>query len=195
MKRERIKGFISGVIATTVVLGITLSAWAATGQQSITVGYNNIKVYIDNVLTEMKDPNGKTVEPFIYDGTTYVPLRAVSEALNKEVVWDNNTKSIYIGAQPAPSSSITEEDALNIAYSKALSESPEMDGYLSRIDILDQNADAYLVEICFDLEDWVRIYWVDKKNGNVKFVTGAQDYWTGMIDFSTGTLVQTEYVE
>ena len=37
------------------------------------------------------------MEPFIYNGTTFLPVRAISEALGKEVEWDGPTSSVYIG--------------------------------------------------------------------------------------------------
>jgi len=36
------------------------------------------------------------VPPFIYSGRTYVPLRFVSEALGKEVRWDDQNRVVYI---------------------------------------------------------------------------------------------------
>lgn len=101
MKKDKLKGFLSGVVVTTLVLGLSLTAFAATGQSNITVGYNNIKVYVNEKLANLKDPNGNAIEPFTYNGTTYVPLRAVGEALGQNVTWDNSTKSIYIGSVPS----------------------------------------------------------------------------------------------
>ncbi|MFR8975233.1 MAG: stalk domain-containing protein, partial [Eubacteriales bacterium] len=37
-----------------------------------------------------------SAEAFIQDDSTYVPLRAVSEALGAKVEWDGNTRSVYI---------------------------------------------------------------------------------------------------
>ncbi|WP_245157206.1 copper amine oxidase N-terminal domain-containing protein [Anaerovorax sp. IOR16] len=109
MNKDKIKGFLSGMIVTTLVLGLSLTSFAETGTKNLSVGYSNIKIYINEKLTAMKDPKGNTVEPFIYNGTTYVPLRAVSEALGQEVSWNNSTKSIYIGTQPADISNSKEE--------------------------------------------------------------------------------------
>lgn len=36
------------------------------------------------------------VAPYIKDGSTYVPVRFVSEALEATVKWDGNTKTVYI---------------------------------------------------------------------------------------------------
>lgn len=41
--------------------------------------------------------NGNPVEAFIYNGTTYLTIRAVSDALGKAALWDGETKSVYIG--------------------------------------------------------------------------------------------------
>jgi hypothetical protein len=49
-----------------------------------------------------RDAVGASVEPFIVNGTTYLPVRAIAEALGMKVQWDNSSKSVYIGAQPAP---------------------------------------------------------------------------------------------
>lgn len=37
------------------------------------------------------------VEPFIYNGTTYLPVRAVAEALGEKVEYDKNSSTVYIG--------------------------------------------------------------------------------------------------
>lgn len=45
--------------------------------------------------------NGQRVEgeSFLYNGVTYVPARAVGEALGQDVDWDNNTQSVFVGAK------------------------------------------------------------------------------------------------
>jgi len=90
--KKTLKGYLTGVISTLVILGGI--AYATTGSEMIEVFYNNIKVYKDNILCDLKDSNGTTVEPFIYNGSTYVPLRAISEALGVKVDWDGDTQTI-----------------------------------------------------------------------------------------------------
>lgn len=51
---------------------------------------NDIKLY-------PKDANGNPVEVFAYNGTTYLPVRAIAEALNVAVYWDGKTRSVYLG--------------------------------------------------------------------------------------------------
>ncbi len=94
MKKES-KGFIAGMVATTLLASAT-SVIAKNQSEMVEVFYKNIKLNINGVEYTPTDAKGNTVEPFIYNGTTYLPVRSVSEALNKEVVWENDTRTIFI---------------------------------------------------------------------------------------------------
>ncbi|MDR2355562.1 MAG: copper amine oxidase N-terminal domain-containing protein, partial [Clostridiales Family XIII bacterium] len=76
------------------------AAFAASGAKTITASYDDIKIYVNQNRIEPRDANGNAVEPFISDGTTYLPVRAVAESLGQEVSWDGSTKSVYIGTRP-----------------------------------------------------------------------------------------------
>lgn len=69
-------------------------SYAATSM-NITVNFLPLKYYFDGV--EKKAPADQ--QGFIYKGTTYVPLRFVSDALGKKVGYDGKTTSIYVGKQ------------------------------------------------------------------------------------------------
>ena len=73
---------------------------ANTVYRTITVEYSGIKLVIDGVEITPKDVNGTTVEPFIYNGTTYLPVRAVGNAIGKQVTWDGENQTIYLGDVP-----------------------------------------------------------------------------------------------
>lgn len=65
---------------------------------SSTVIYGKTKRTIEAIFGEVKIVvNGKLLnnETLLYDGTTYVPLRAVSEALGQKVQYDETTKTAY----------------------------------------------------------------------------------------------------
>lgn len=65
--------------------------------QTIAIEYNDIKVTLDGKPVELKDATGKTIEPFTYNGTTYLPVRAVANLLGVNVKWDAATSTIYLG--------------------------------------------------------------------------------------------------
>ncbi len=53
-------------------------------------------IEIDGVEREFKNAQGEVVYPVLYDGTTYLPLRAISEIMGKTVYWYENEKRIEI---------------------------------------------------------------------------------------------------
>ena len=61
-----------------------------------TLHYRDIKIFVNQTMIEPKDANGKVVEPFIIEGTTYLPVRAISEAFGYQVDWNGETKSVLI---------------------------------------------------------------------------------------------------
>ena len=96
--KKTLKGYLIEVLSTVMLLGCV--CYAASNTKTIEALYNNIKIYVDGVKIDPKDANGNTVEPFIYNGTTYLPVRAVGEAIGKTVTWDGATQSVYLGEEP-----------------------------------------------------------------------------------------------
>ena len=85
------------LIAIAVILALSVTALGKTVSENAKLFYNNIKIYIDGAEIVPKDAVGNVVEPFIINGTTYLPVRAISNALCKDVEWDGKTQSVYIG--------------------------------------------------------------------------------------------------
>ena len=79
------------------------TVFAQTGSQKIDAVYNNIKIVVDG-----KEVSTST-EPFIYNGTTYLPVRAIGEALGKDVSWDAETNTVYIGSAQSNASTQANE--------------------------------------------------------------------------------------
>lgn len=52
---------------------------------------------IDGAEYVPTDADGNKVEPFIYNGTTYLPVRAVATAFDKDVEWDGKNATVYLG--------------------------------------------------------------------------------------------------
>lgn len=100
MRRLEWKGILTGAVVMLLLTGVV---YAASGTVPAQLLYENIRIFLDGDELMPKDANGVTVEPFIIDGTTYVPIRAISEAYDKEVSWDEEKKEIHInsaGYQP-----------------------------------------------------------------------------------------------
>ncbi len=99
MKARRIRDFLAGMLTTVLVAALVIPAGAELVSKTIQV-FTGAEIYVDGVKMEPKDANGNPVETFVYNGTTYVPLRAVSQSLGKAVNYDGKTQSVYIGTAP-----------------------------------------------------------------------------------------------
>lgn len=99
INKDKIKGFLAGVSMAVVLCSTTV--FADSISKTVTAVYNNIKIMIDGEEITPKDVNGNVVEPFIIDGTTYLPVRAIASALDQEVNWDGETNTVYIGEMPS----------------------------------------------------------------------------------------------
>lgn len=79
---------------------------ASNGTKQITVTQVPLKFYVNNVR-QAEDPN---YQAFLYKNTTYVPIRFVSQSLDKNVFWEQATRSIYINDKVKPQPPVKEEE-------------------------------------------------------------------------------------
>ncbi|NQX45946.1 hypothetical protein HQN87_11445 [Paenibacillus tritici] len=90
------------VAATAALLGLTLTAsagvYAASNLQEIKALLNHkLGIVVNGQVYTPKDGNGKTLAPITYNGTTYLPVRSIGEALNTSVTYDAKTSRVIIG--------------------------------------------------------------------------------------------------
>lgn len=92
-KKAQVKGFIKGVIFSLLIISVIFTISAAQMTKEATLHYNNIKITVDGKEVIPTDANGNLVEPFIIDGTTYLPVRAIANSLGLNVEWDASTNT------------------------------------------------------------------------------------------------------
>ena len=90
------RGFIAGVLVT-LVFTMAFPAFGSVGAKMVKVSYDNIKITLNGQQITPRDGQGNIVEPFIYEGTTYLPIRAVANALGLAVDWDSGNKTVILG--------------------------------------------------------------------------------------------------
>lgn len=98
---------IGAMVLCGALLGGTAALAAGVTYKTIQVLYNDINLVVDGVPVTPKDANGVEVEPFVYNGTIYLPVRAVGEAIGKQVTWDGKTQTVYIGEAPGAAEYLT----------------------------------------------------------------------------------------
>ncbi len=92
MKKE-IRGFVSGFLVCLMVMSFTFAGGFA---KTIKVMFNSVNITVNDV--KVKSDN------IVYNGTTYVPLRSISEMLNKEVIWEASINTVKIKDKGTPTS-------------------------------------------------------------------------------------------
>ena len=68
-------------------------------------------VVVDGVTQTFKDVNGDTVYPLLYDGTTYLPVRAIGKLMGKTVSWDSSTNTVTLSQPAQDGSLVTDADS------------------------------------------------------------------------------------
>ncbi|MNI13166.1 Foldase protein PrsA 3 precursor [compost metagenome] len=123
--KDKMKGLIVGLTIGTMLTG---SVALASGTQ-IEVAFRNLKYMFDGVEKAPTDQKS-----FIYDGSTYVPIRFISEALGKPVEWDEANETIWIGNNPT---------RLVASYEGGQVTSGQFDTYLAIQKFLDSSVANY----------------------------------------------------
>ena len=87
-----------GVLMCAVMLGGALvvnGAAASAATVSATVS-PDITVKVDGQTQTFFTVSGTQVHPILYNGTTYLPVRAIGVLMNKNVNWDQSTLTVTL---------------------------------------------------------------------------------------------------
>ena len=108
-RKQKFAYFFSGLLCAALVASMVSPTFAALAQKTIKV-FTGVNIYIDDQKLDPRDANGNPVEVFVYNGTTYLPVRAVGEAVGKTVQWDGKTNSVYLGKHSSNKPSVWMKD-------------------------------------------------------------------------------------
>ena len=98
MKKNNRSRLLVFALAAALFVAAAVPAYAAMAAKNIDV-FTGVSIFVDGRELHPADVKGNEVEAFIYEGTTYVPLRAVGEALGAEVSWNKETKTVYLNSE------------------------------------------------------------------------------------------------
>lgn len=86
--------FFAGFLSALILFGIGGTALAYQAQA--TLDYPGITVTLDGEALDLRDAQGNKVDPFTMNDTTYLPVRAISNALGLGVDWDGKTNTVIL---------------------------------------------------------------------------------------------------
>ena len=160
-------------------------------EQDVTAAlWPDITVVVDGTKRTFTDVQGRTVYPLVYNGSVYLPVRAIGNLMGKSVSWDGATETVTLsgdllitdadsfqeggqsgtGGQGAAGGLIGEEQA----KSKALAHAGLSAGQVS------------FVRVKLDWEDGRQVY-------EVEFYTSDYKEYDYEIDARTGEVLSFDY--
>ncbi len=91
--------------------GATTGTPTAAAVQNISLEVrDDFTVVVDGTNRTFADASGKAVYPLLYQGSTYLPIRAIGELMGKSVSWDEDTRTITLSG--AAGSTVTDADVI-----------------------------------------------------------------------------------
>lgn len=115
------KKFLCTLLCLLLLCSLTMPAFAA---QSQTITVDPINVMVGGKVFLPTDITGKDVPVFVYNGTTYAPLRALAEAYGLTVGYSSAKKLATVHGTPSSNFVGTKGTAQALAKRTALSVSP-----------------------------------------------------------------------
>lgn len=104
MKHNAKRSIVALLLAVALVASFAFAGAATLTEKNISVK-GGVDIYMDGEAFQPTNVNGDAVEVFIHEGTTYLPIRAIAEALDMVVGFDLESGSVYvngvIGAAPS----------------------------------------------------------------------------------------------
>ena len=86
--------------ALAMTLCLVVGAYAASNNQTISALLNrDITITYNGQARSFTDVNGNAVYPITYNGSTYLPVRGVSDLVGLPVQWDGATNTVRLGSE------------------------------------------------------------------------------------------------
>ncbi|OXM82766.1 stalk domain-containing protein [Paenibacillus rigui] len=92
------KKSVVAIVGASLLLGASMGVYAGSNLQEIKAYLNDdIKVKVNGAATQLLDEQGNVVTPITYEGSTYLPARAIANSLNVAVDYDAASNTVLFG--------------------------------------------------------------------------------------------------
>lgn len=96
MEKSKSRLIIAGMVVV-MLISSTIAAVAATKYVTIKAQLReDVKIEYNGRIASLYDANGNVVYPIMYNGTTYIPVRATSSLLGLSVDWDGKNSKVIL---------------------------------------------------------------------------------------------------
>ncbi len=150
---KKVRTFLVGFLTAVILMGLALPAIAAGGTVTWDSVFVGVDVVIDGEKAEAKDENGAPLEAVLYKGTTYVPVQMMAEALGLDLNWDQDSRTVYLGAgapeEPEPEPAGDEQYIGTYRLSSLMGFSVELLAAMSELEV-DVLQEIFVIELKAD---------------------------------------------
>ena len=96
--KKKVHIFMAGFITCLLLFASVTSVFAAANGTTISALLNGtVKMMLNSTEFKAKDTSGNILLPITYNNRTYLPVRALAEALNVPIEYVPVTNTIWIG--------------------------------------------------------------------------------------------------
>lgn len=121
MKKTNLKKLLgAAVLSASLAAGLMATGVGAYTNVSATLS-PDVNIVVDGVSRTFYAVNGTEVHPISYNGTTYLPVRAIGELMGKVVTWDQSTLTVGISGTRTEAATVGSPD--NAATAQAVTAS------------------------------------------------------------------------
>ncbi|MEY8311844.1 hypothetical protein AALA61_07565 [Oscillospiraceae bacterium 42-9] len=99
MRKRTFISFAAGFLCCLLAAGTGLGVSA--GEQSIRVS-QDVKIEVEGEPFAPRDANGKELPIFVYEGSTYAPVRALGEKTGCRISYDPQERTVEVRTSPKP---------------------------------------------------------------------------------------------
>jgi hypothetical protein len=186
----KFKYAICGFLVGAVMFGSV--AYAAT--TTIEVSFDPVKFIVDKVdktpvNNEFNNNDRMVPASLIYNGTTYVPLRLVSNMLGKPVDWDGPTRSVLIGDSVAGGDYLTHKAPSVVSTRMYSNQTMNLDGQTYHIGLQAYLSDKKTFSQSYNLNGQYQylsfMFGIDDKSqyadssSKITIIGDGKELWTG----------------
>lgn len=157
------RSFIAGMLTMLLIMTMIVPAAATVGKVTKELEYRDISVTLDGKKLDLKDAKGNSVEPFMFEGTNYLPVRALAESLGLNVAWDGKTATVVLTSPNAAQKTSFGEGMYLVGKDipagtyYLTAENPERGGFWERCSDASGEFDSVIAVDSFDTTAYVTV--------------------------------------
>ncbi len=119
--KTKAKVFLVAALMVTTIITFTANA-AEIYRELIAQERKDVTVTLNGTPRTLTDASGTVIYPVMINGSTYLPVRAVSEMANLPVEWNQATKTVALGTKTTGPKYLFEQQLKGTKYQQKISD-------------------------------------------------------------------------